>query len=60
MFLLYKLFTVLVCYCRSQEVSLNFGSGEDALAALNPIQKSNGRDLSPAPPFPSIEGNPFG
>ncbi|KAL2544766.1 NSP (nuclear shuttle protein)-interacting GTPase [Forsythia ovata] len=45
---------------RPQEISPNFGSGEDAFASLNPIQKSNGRDSSPALPFPSTGGNPFG
>ncbi|KAL2517656.1 ArfGap/RecO-like zinc finger domain-containing protein [Abeliophyllum distichum] len=45
---------------RPQEISPNFGSGEDAFASLNPVQKSNGRESSPAPPFPSTGGNPFG
>ncbi|XP_022860817.1 probable ADP-ribosylation factor GTPase-activating protein AGD14 isoform X2 [Olea europaea var. sylvestris] len=45
---------------RPQEISPKFGSGEDAFASLNPVQKSKGRDSSPAPPFPSTGGNPFG
>ncbi|CAI9755641.1 unnamed protein product [Fraxinus pennsylvanica] len=43
---------------RPQEIGPNFGSGEDAFAS-NPVQKSNGRDSSPALTFPSTGGNPF-
>lgn len=56
---MYYVLRILTLLCRHQGVG-GFGNEGPAFGFMNPDQQLAGRVAAPAPPHPSVGGNPFG